>query len=104
MTFAEAARTVSTETNVPAGIADAAYVAADPKRVAIWLSGFVGVRVTYSTLGAAVLDQGITIPAGVGGLWLTFADHGPLVGKAWRSIASGAVAGGVNAITIARAE
>ncbi len=104
MLFPQAARTVATETNVAVGIADAAFVAADTKRVALWLPGSTVASVTYSTLGAAVLGQGIVIPVNQDGIWITFETHGVLVQKAWRSISSGAIAGGLNTITVTRSE
>lgn len=98
------ARSIATETNVAVAVTDGAYVAANPKRLALLLANFTGVRITYSTLGAAVLDQGITVPSGGSAVWLDFAHHGTLVTQAWRSISSGAVAGGVNVIQVLRAE
>jgi len=98
------ARTTVTETNVAVGVADAAYVAANAKRVGLLLAGSPTAAITYSTLGAAVLGEGINIPQNNPGVWLDFGTHGTLVQKAWRSIAAGAIATGVNSIELNRAE
>lgn len=83
-------------------VTDSAYVAANAKRLGLYLAP--GTQpITYSTLGAAVGGQGWVIPANGSGAWLDFGTHGNLVTKAWRAIAPGG-AQTVNSIELIRAE
>lgn len=104
MQLKEMARTTLSETNVAVGVTDGAYVAANPKRVALYLASSPSSAITYSTKGTAVLNNGIDIPAGTVGMWLDFGNHGAAVTAAWRSISVGAVAAGVNSLEVLRAE
>lgn len=104
MTSKEMARATLLETDVAAGVASAAYVAANAKRLALYLASSPTAALTYSTDAVAVLNNGIDIPAGTVGMWLDFATHGPAVTAAWNSIAAGAIAAGITSIEVLRAE
>lgn len=98
------ARTTVLETDVAAGIASGAYVAANKNRVALYLASSPTAALTYSTDATAVLNNGIDIPASTVGMWLTLDTHGALVQSAFQVIASGAIAAGITSIEVLRAE
>lgn len=90
MRYEEIVRGVVTETDVAITNVSGAFVPANLLRLALYLPSDGAIDITYSTDGAAIAGQGVFVPHNTAGVWLLFADHGPLVQKAFAAIASAA--------------
>jgi len=84
----EGTKFTTTQTNVAVNNVDQVFIAANSLRVGIIFTPANLVRITYSALGVAVLDQGITVQAAGVPFYLDESQMGALVTQAWRAIAS----------------
>lgn len=80
---------------IAVGVGDAVFLAANVNRVGLILTCNNATRYTVSTAGAAVLDQGLTMPAGGANLVLQGESLYPLTKAALRAIGAGAISVGV---------
>lgn len=76
----------ASESVVNVGLTSTTVIGPSATRIGLMFTSPPTNRITLTTVGAAVLDQGLTLNPGQGPVTLNYAWHGELVRKGWRGI------------------